>query len=140
MLAFVLGARLSVHNPLEEMLWHVMMVCPFCWMWSAVLPNVGVRPWSQNYPIEMRDAFWSWAKICALRAVRGRLGMSKKRAVGGADTLAFDKPTLIPCVVGVLLIQGLLAKCPMHPVSIVMVLLVGLSEAGVKTGAIQSIA
>jgi hypothetical protein len=68
--------------------------------------------------------------------------LRQKGCVGGADVLALGKQTMIPCVVGDSLMQGLLAwrKCPMHHVSAMMVSLVGLSEASVETGAIGSIA
>jgi hypothetical protein len=77
-LVFIPGSRFSVHEPLVEMQGPSIIVCLLCWICTEVLPNVAMHPWSQNCPIKMRDPFLSWGKICALRAAKGRLGMSRR--------------------------------------------------------------
>ncbi len=101
---------------------------------------MAVHPWSQNCPIEIREPFLSWGKIWALRAAKGRLGMSSSAVCVERMWLPLGRPTVIPFVVGILLMQGLFAwrKCPVQPVSAMIVSLVWLNEAGGETGAIGS--
>jgi hypothetical protein len=100
----------------------VNIVCPFWWIWTEVLSNDAVQPWSQNWPIEMRDPCWSLGKICALCAASGRLYIEKGVWVEQMRW-PFGKPTVIPCVVGILLMQGLLSgrKCPVQLESVMVV-------------------
>jgi hypothetical protein len=88
----------------------------------------------------MREPFLSWEKIWALPVATGRLGMSSSAVCVERMRSRLGKPAVIPCVAGILWMQGLLAwrKCPVHTVSAMMVSLVWLSEAGVKTGSIGS--
>ena len=89
-----------------------------CAITTSSLEKVAVQPLSHSWPMEIRPC-WSCGKMCACLASVGSVGKSSVAVCVASIVSPFGIRTLMPVLVGWMLLQALwyVRKWPVAPVS-----------------------